>query len=147
MTNDTKPYRVDFWGSHPDLGNDDCWMGESYATLQDAITAFESDPHELMLVWRAESIERRLADLHRSQSDDELVKMVRMNLLASAAGDVCNTAYIALDGPGVAIVRANPHFSAKRAKLDDAACKREQAMEAGMLHGVDAYNEIMEQES
>lgn len=42
---------------------------------------------------------------------------------------------------GVYEVRANPRYR-KRA-LDDGEWRREMAMEAGMLHGVEAYNEEM----
>lgn len=36
-------YTVDLWGSHPDEDNDDCWMGEEFATLEEAKAAFD-DP-------------------------------------------------------------------------------------------------------
>ena len=54
------------------------------------------------------------------------------------------TPYIELDGPGVNEVTLRPGVK-KRAKQqdDDGEWRREQAMEAGMLGGCDAYNEAM----
>lgn len=40
---ETKPYTVDLWGSHPDANNDDCWTGTDYATLAEAVAAFEAE--------------------------------------------------------------------------------------------------------
>ena len=34
--NNSKPFSVCLWGSHPDKGNDDCWTGEDYGTLAEA---------------------------------------------------------------------------------------------------------------
>jgi hypothetical protein len=34
-------YCVDYWGSHPDEDNDDCWTGTEHATLEEARAAFE----------------------------------------------------------------------------------------------------------
>ena len=31
-----KPYTVNYWGSHPDQDNDDCFTGADYATLAEA---------------------------------------------------------------------------------------------------------------
>lgn len=35
-------YNVLFFGSHPDLENDDCWYGTDYATQAEALLAFEA---------------------------------------------------------------------------------------------------------
>ncbi len=62
-------------------------------------------------------------------------------LLASGGAD-CGTAYIVLDGPDIHLVAKNPKF--KPSKDDgDAEWKKEIAMEAGMLHGIEAYNDEM----
>lgn len=37
-------YAVNWWGSHPDAGNDDCWTGSDYETLEAAREAFMSKP-------------------------------------------------------------------------------------------------------
>jgi len=57
-------------------------------------------------------------------------------------------AFIELKGPdGLRRVRANPAFNAKRVAReraqDDAEWRHEQAVEAGMLGGIEAYNEAM----
>lgn len=38
-----KPYTVNYWGSHPDEENDDCWTGEDYATREEAEAAYADD--------------------------------------------------------------------------------------------------------
>lgn len=35
------PFSVNYWGSHPDAGNDDCWTGEDFATEAEARACFE----------------------------------------------------------------------------------------------------------
>ena len=37
------PYTVSFWGSHPDDDNDDCWTGEDFASLGEAMEAFRGE--------------------------------------------------------------------------------------------------------
>jgi len=37
------PYAVNHWGSHPDAGNDDCYSGSNYVTIQDAMVAFMAE--------------------------------------------------------------------------------------------------------
>ena len=60
-----------------------------------------------------------------------------------------DTACFILVGPGIREIHRNPTFNRARAKAqaaaDDAACRREIAMEAGLLHGVAAYNDMMGQ--
>jgi hypothetical protein len=42
MTNtNSLPYSVEFWGSHPDKGNDDCHSGADFATLAEALAYFQ----------------------------------------------------------------------------------------------------------
>lgn len=100
-----KPFFVGFWGSHPDEENDDCWNGDTYATLDEARAAFAAEC-----------------------SDKEC-------------------AYIELDGPNVHEIRANPSYDRAHVERErrraDLEWQREQAMEAGMLHGIDAYNDEM----
>lgn len=33
-------YSVNYWGSHPDAGNDDCWAGHDFGALADAEKAY-----------------------------------------------------------------------------------------------------------
>lgn len=58
-----------------------------------------------------------------------------------------DTPFFELVGPDIHEIHANPSFDAEAARLDDErferACRREMAMEAGMLHGVGAYNDFM----
>lgn len=39
-----KPYSVNYWGSHPDLENDDCFEGEDFGSAEDAIHAYWQNP-------------------------------------------------------------------------------------------------------
>jgi hypothetical protein len=41
----SKPYSVNFWGSYPGK-NDDCWMGEDYETLDEAMEVFNAPVSE-----------------------------------------------------------------------------------------------------
>lgn len=36
MSDESKPYAVNLWGSNPDEGNDDCHTGADFATLDEA---------------------------------------------------------------------------------------------------------------
>jgi hypothetical protein len=58
-------------------------------------------------------------------------------------------AYFILVGPGLRDIHRNPTFNPTKAQAEaaaeDAAWRQEIAMEAGMLHGVDAYNDAMGQ--
>jgi len=36
-------YTVSFWGSHPDEENDDCWTGEDFTSLDEAMAAFRAE--------------------------------------------------------------------------------------------------------
>ena len=46
-----KEFSVLFWGSHPDEGNDDCYYGEDFETLSEALLAFHRDaPEEIAYV-------------------------------------------------------------------------------------------------
>ena len=40
-TNPDKPFSVNYWGSHPDAGNDDCWTGEDFETEALARACFD----------------------------------------------------------------------------------------------------------
>jgi len=143
---DKKKYMVTLWGSHPDAENDDCWTGESYATLAEARAAFELDLFDLVTSWSTEHHVKRMAELVDRAATEAEIGMVRMALLCQDANTMVGTAYIMIDGPDVNEVRKNPHFKARsRKSADDAEWRREQAMEAGMLHGCDAYNDVLEQ--
>lgn len=37
------PYSVNYWGSHPDADNDDCYTGEDYSTKEAALAAFNGE--------------------------------------------------------------------------------------------------------
>jgi hypothetical protein len=41
-----KPYSVNHWGTHPDEENDDCFTGEDFDSLDEAIKAFHADPED-----------------------------------------------------------------------------------------------------
>ena len=112
-----KPYSVTLWGSNPDeTDNDDCWTGEDFATREEALLAYQS-----LYKW----------PLH-------------------GLADHCPEWQFAMvDGPDVHDVMANPdERTARRWRReltrDDRDWQRERAMEAGMLYGVEAYNDALE---
>jgi len=102
----SKGWAVNLWGSDPDEENDDCWVGDGFATEEEARKVFE-DP------WNT---------FQKSYFSK-------------------GTHTIELDGPGVHETRLNPEFKGKEIGDDD--WKREQAMQAGMGGGTDAYNDAM----
>lgn len=60
-------YSVNEWGSHPDEGNDDCWRGDDFATLDEARAAFAkypADPSTLFVELDGPDVNevRRVAD-------------------------------------------------------------------------------------
>jgi hypothetical protein len=72
----TAVFSVNQWGSHPDAGNDDCWNGDDYPTLEEAHAKFVGK-------WRFD------------------------------------VAFVALEGPGVYEVRANPDYRAPASHEND----------------------------
>lgn len=109
-----KPYSVLLWGSHPDEDNDDCWTGDDFDALDEAKAAADG--------W---------VDHFETP---ELIARV-------GAGYYTNsTAFVELVGPDVREVR---HVGNPKRETDDSDWRHEMAMEAGMLHGVGAFNEVM----
>lgn len=115
-----KPYSVTLWGSNPDeTDNDDCWTGDDYATREEAIAAYR-----------------------------EVVMFPDHSSLAKACGPRGAWECVMVDGPETHEVTQNPDRPScerHRRELDrsDGEGLRERAMEAGMLHGVEAYNDEM----
>lgn len=117
-------FSVNFWGSHPDEGNDDCYTGADYATLAEALQAFESG-HLCDATCGCKLEARKCANLDSAYYRTSI-------------------AYVELDGPGINQVRKNPTFRPSRRRDNfDAEWKHEMAMEAGMLHGCEGFNEVM----
>jgi len=115
-----KPYSVTLWGSNPDeTDNDDCWTGDDFATREEAISAYR-----------------------------EVVMFPDDSKLALACGPRGAWEYVMLDGPDTHELTQNPDRpSCERHRRElargDREWQRERAMEAGMLHGIDAYNDEM----
>lgn len=115
-----KPYSVTLWGSNPDeTDNDDCWTGDSYATREEAILAYR-----------------------------EVVMFPDHSQLARVCGPRGSWEYVMIDGPDAHELTQNPDrpsCARRRRELarSDSEWQRERAMEAGMLHGVEAYNDEM----
>jgi len=116
---DGKPYSVTLWGSNPDeTDNDDCWTGNDFATREAAIQAYR-----------------------------EVVMFPDESTLARVCGRG-GWEFVMIDGPDAHEVTQNPDRKAcarRRRELErsDAEWQRERATEAGMLHGIDAYNDEM----
>jgi hypothetical protein len=119
MTATDAPYSVTLWGSNPDeTENDDCWTGDDYATREEAVATYR-----------------------------EVVMFPDDSQLARVCGRG-GWEYVLIDGPDLHEVTANPDQAAcRRARRElarsDAEWRRERATEAGMLGGVEAYNDEM----
>lgn len=114
-TTDTnsKPFSVGLWDAYPDSGEDACYTGEDFATLDEA-QACAADVREHFGWIRAS---RRIP-------------------------------YVLVSGPGVREVRTidGPEpddVAQEREDREARAWRRELATEAGMLGGIDAYNDAM----
>lgn len=109
-------YSVNLWGSDPDSGNDDCWTGYDFATLEEAQAVFNApDP------------------------------VKAMSLLPEASADFYtyhfrDTTHVELDGSDVHAVRQVR--KARKSSRDD-SWQREAAFQAGMAFGCDGYNDVM----
>jgi len=122
--NETKPYSVNLWGSHPNAGNDDCNTGENFATLVDAREAF-ADITAMLRRWDTEHPQSPKAELY-----------------------YVGWAFAELDGPDAHEIKPNPDQRAvrahKRANAESAReWQNERAMQAGMAFGCDGYNDEM----
>jgi hypothetical protein len=112
-----KPYSVTLWGSNPDETDaDDCWTGDDFATREEAIACYR-----------------------------EVVMFPDDSALARCCGRG-GWEYVMIDGPDAHEVTQNPDRAAcdrhrRELARDDAAWQRERAMEAGMLHGIEAFND------
>jgi len=117
-----KPYSVTLWGSNPDeTDNDDCWTGDDFATREEAI-----------LVYR------------------EVVMFPDDSKLSLVCGPRGSWEFVMIDGPETHEVTQNPDrpsCARRRRELErsNAEWRRERAMEVGMLQGVNAYNDEMEE--
>lgn len=115
-----QPYSVTLWGSNPDeTDNDDCWTGADYATAGEALASYR-----------------------------EVVMFPDHSQLARVCGPRGAWEYVMIDGPDMHEVTQNPDRPScerHRRELEnsDKAWRRECAMEAGMLHGCEAYNAEM----
>jgi len=119
-----KTWIVSWWMSHPDLDNDDCTTADSFDSLEAAKKAFYHHP------------DRWLRD-HTTHIMLSVTELLEGEQLWEVPINTCER----LD------VRANP---LARTPLDvsegvyvDEDWRREIAREAGMLMGVQAYNEVM----
>lgn len=108
-------FAVNYWGSHPDKNNDDCWTGTDFTTRETALEHFNAG---------------------RSPSEQFD--------LTSPAFMTIECMYIEIDGPGIYEVRKNPKFNDRERRLDDSLDRNERIMQAGMMGGCDAYNDACE---
>jgi hypothetical protein len=114
---ETKPFYVNLWGSHPDNDNDDCWIGIEFNTLKEAQAAFV----------HPELIESNY--FQQSLHD-------RGTVFIAVGRDDGKNGVETLD-----VRRLRPDAPKREDNDDD--WRREMANEAGMLHGVEAFNEVM----
>ena len=115
---ESRPYSITLWGSNPDeTDNDDCWTGDDFSTREEALATYRE------------------------------VVMFQDHPLARVCGPIGSWEYVMIDGPeGVHEVTQNPdRISCERRRRElgrsNAEWQRERAMEAGMLHGIEAYND------
>lgn len=72
----SKDFSVNFWGSHPNRGNDDCYTGADYETLREAAIVFHSDPSkftDVMSLTDCEYVELTGPDIYEVRRNPEFV--------------------------------------------------------------------------
>ena len=112
----TTKFCVEFWGSHPDAGNDDCWTGDDYETEAAAREAFANPTFTSFC--RSQDV--AYLQLTRVENGNEVHQLaVRPN-------------------PG-----CNPKLREWARTHGNDEWKREIAMQAGMMGGVEAYNDAL----
>jgi len=97
-------WSVNHWGSHPNNGNDDCFTGDDFDTLEQALASelYLHAPHDVKFI----EIDGPIESKHHQ-------------------------------------VIANPNYSARECRMQDAADLSERAMQAGMAFGVQGFNDEM----
>jgi len=111
-------FAVEFWGSDPDLGNDDCWYGGDHDSEAEARAAFSApcDDHEVAFI---------VLSRHTGEVDERFGCPVLEELER----------------------RPNPAFDAARLEreraADDRAWRSEFAMQTGMAFGCAGFNDAM----
>lgn len=84
-----KPYSVCFYGSHPDLENDDCFYGEDFDTLEEALVCFQALPHDSSVEYieldgaegpNGENLIRRNPSFRRYRDDGEWAREHAMQM-------------------------------------------------------------------
>lgn len=116
-------FSVCYFGSDPDLDNDDCWYGSDFATRADVEKEYAKPCSDALP-----------ASVYLRDRDVEYVVLMEL----TGTDSLGRPEYMVLKK------RLNPHFKPRRPTIDpEADWRREIAMEAGMLYGCDAYNETM----
>ena len=116
MSEADKQYSVNYWGSHPDQDNDDCYTGEDFKTKEEALAYFNGEVQD---------------PPNRPGYYYSCVAFIEIDGLEDSE----------LAELGIERVRKNPNY--KPEKDDFSADRSEYAMQQGMGLGIDAYNEAM----
>ncbi len=113
-----KQFSVNYWGSHPDADNDDCYTGEDFDSKEEAIAFFKcevQDPPNMPGYYHS------------------CVAFIEIDGLEDSE----------LQEAGIERVRPNPHHKPEPKSPDSGSWQREIAMQAGMEMGIHAYNDAM----
>lgn len=112
-----RPYSVTLWGSNPDeTDNDDCWVGEDFATRDEAIAAYRA--------------------IVMFPTEGELVAACGHWEFIMIDGPDAHEVTAQPD-------RAASRRHRRELARDSAEWKRERATQAGMAFGCDGYNDEM----
>ncbi len=114
MNDESKPFAVELWGSHPDDDNDDCWTSVSFATLEEARNA-------------AKSPETFPFPSYASSKGTAALRVVRDD----GTDDAIETFEVVM----------NPGFVPRHERDDDREWRNESQMQSAMGHGVQGWND------
>jgi hypothetical protein len=96
-----KLYSVCYYGSHPDLENDDCFYGYDFDTLDEALAQFQKLPHDSSVEWieldgaegpNGQNLMRRNPSFRRRERDDDWQREHAMQVGMGLGVDAFNDA-------------------------------------------------------
>lgn len=82
IMNTPTPYSVNYWGSHPEAENDDCFTGSDFATAEEALAQYLSDESPFPPGIEADFMTRSCAYVEVSGPDLSGVRQTRSTMRA-----------------------------------------------------------------
>ena len=139
---DKQVWSVNWWGSHPDEGNDDRWSGQDFNTEAEARACFDAYTG-CPVALKAER-ERQVLDHGEKTWEHWINDLARTTPYAELSASGCKDTWSSENTLEVGEVwcylpKADTHTDDDYERM----YQSEAAMQAGMAFGVDGYNDAM----